>query len=75
MTIHEWLFVLTSVCEHCEYKLLLGTAKRVRSDDRWFALLRNSMSGAIKSVSVGDSVSPEDAILQVFEQLALSTTA
>jgi len=75
VTEQEWLVVLTSVCGHCDYKLLLGTAKHMPSDDRWFALLRNAKDGAIKNVSVSDSVNPEDAILHVFEQLALPTTA
>jgi len=63
------------VCEHRDYELLLGTARRVPSDGRWVALLRNSRSGTFKNISVSDRVSPDDAVAQVLEQLALSTTA
>ena len=74
VTEHEWLLILTSVCGHCDYKLLLGTARRVQSDDRWVAVLRNSRSVTFKHIGVSDRVSPEDAVAQVLEQLALSTT-
>jgi hypothetical protein len=74
MTHHDFFLVLTSVCEHSDYRLLLGTSSQVPTNRSWAALLRHSKSGVVVTVSVSDHMTPNDAIEDIFRQLDVPET-
>jgi hypothetical protein len=74
MTHHDFFMVLKSVCEHTDYRLLLGTTSQVPTNRSWAALLRHSKSGAVVTVSVSEHRMPNDAIGDIFRQIEVPET-
>src|SRR5262249_40796634 len=74
MTYHEFFQVLQSVCEHSDYRLLLGTTRQVSTNHSWDAMLRHSKSGAVTTVSVSEQATADAAVEDVLRQLAVRET-
>ena len=74
MTHHEFFLVLTSVCEHSDYRLLLGTTRKVPTNHSWIALLRHSKNGVVITVSISELGTSRDAVGDVFRQLGVPET-
>jgi hypothetical protein len=71
VTHHDFFLVLKSVCEHSDYRLLLGTTRQVPTNRSWVALLRHSKNGTVATVTVSEHAGPNEAIGEVFRQLDL----